>query len=148
MAFRKMPIAAIVTVTIVGLFLTLTITGVLGAPKRAVVNSINVGVYSDSSCRVNCTSIDWGNISPNGVVTKKIYVKNIGDSKVSLSMTTSNWSPIEAESLLELSWNLGRRSLAAGKVVPAVLTLSAASNLGSLTSFNFTISIVGVQREK
>ena len=143
-----MPIAAIVTVAIVGLFLTLTITGVLGAPKRTVVNSINVAVYSDSSCRVNCTSIDWGDISPDGVVTKKIYVKNTGTGRVSLTMTASNWSPSEAESLLELSWNLGRRSLAAGKVVPAVLTLSAASNLGSLTNFNFTISIVGTQRKK
>ena len=148
MAFRKMPIAAIVTVAILGLFLTLTITGVLGAPKRAVVNSINVVVYSDSSCKVNCTSLDWGNISPDGVVTKTIYVKNTGDSRVSLSLTASNWSPSRAESLLELSWNLGKRSIAAGKVVPAELTLSAASNLGSLASFNFTISIVGTQRKK
>lgn len=148
MARRKMPIAAIVTVATVGLFLTLTVTGVLGAPKRATVNSINVGVYSDSSCRVNCTSINWGNISPGAVVTKTVYVKNTGNNRVSLSMTESNWSPSGAESLLELSWNLGGRSLAAGKVVPAVLTLSAASNLGSLTSFNFTISIVGMQKKK
>jgi len=143
-----MPISAIVTVAIVGLFLTLTITGVLGAPKRAVVNSINVGVYSDSSCRVNCTSLDWGNISPGGVVTQTIYVKNTGDGRVSLSMSASNWSPSGAESLLELSWSLGRRSLAAGKVVPAVLTLSAASDLRSLTSFNCTISIAGTQIKK
>ena len=147
-AFRKMPIAAIVTIAITGLLLTLTITGVLGAPKRTAVNGINVGVYTDSNCRVNCTAIDWGNISPGDVVTKTVYVKNTGESRVSLSVTASNWSPSEAEPLFELSWSLGRRSLGAGKVVPATMTLSAASNLGSLSSFNFTINIVGTQKKK
>ena len=147
-AFRKMPAAAIITVAIAGLFLTLTITGVLGAPKRATVSAVNVGVYSDSKCEVNCSAIDWGNISPGEVITKTVYVKNTGDSRVSLSLAASIWNPIEAESLFELSWNLGRRSLGAGKAVPATLTLSAAPDLGSLSSFKFTISIVGTQKTK
>lgn len=144
-AFRKMPAAAI-TVAIVGLFLTITITGVLGAPKRATVSAINVSVYSDPKCKVNCSGIDWGNISPGEVITKTVYVKNTGDSRVSLSMTASSWTPIEAESLFKLSWNLGKRSLGAGKAVPATLTLSAAQNLGSLSTFKFTIIIVGTQK--
>ncbi len=148
MAIKKRKTAAISAVALVGLFLTLTVAGVLGAPKRARVAGINVGVFSDSKCRVICTGIDWGNISPGDVVSKTVYLKNTGESRVSLSFSTSNWSPIEAESMLKLTWNLGKRSLDVGKVVPAILTLSVASDLGSLASFKFAISIIGTQKSK
>ena len=147
MAIKKRT-AVISAVAVVGLFLTLSMVGVLGAPKQARVTGINVGVFSDSKCRVNCTAIDWGNISPGDVVTKTVYVKNTGEGRVSLSLSASNWSPSEAESVLKLTWNLGKRSLGVGKVVPAILTLTVASELGSLASFKFTISITGTQKLK
>lgn len=142
----KKQVAATLTVAIAGLLLTMIITGVLGAPKRATISGINVGVYSDPNCKVNCTGLDWGNISPGDVVTKTVYVKNTGDSRVSLDLTSSNWNPGEAESLFQLSWNLGKRALGTGKTAQATLTLSAAPDLGSLSSFKFTINIVGSQK--
>jgi len=148
MALRKMTTMAIITVAIVGLLLTLTTIGVLGTPRgTGRVSAINVGAYLDSGCTINCTSINWGNINPGSATTKTIYIKNSGDTRVTLSISTNNWNPKWARSLVTLSWNLSNYLLSAGEAVPATLTLAAASNTGSLTNFNFAIIITGTQQK-
>jgi len=148
MALRKMTTMAIITVAIVGLLLTLTTIGVLGTPRgTGRVSAINVGAYLDSGCTINCTSINWGNINPGSATTKTIYIKNSGDTRVTLSISTNNWNPKWARSLVTLSWNLSSYLLSAGEAVPATLTLAAASNTDSLTNFNFAIIITGTQQK-
>lgn len=148
MALRKVATLTIITVAIVVLLLTLATMGVLGIPRGSgSVSAVNVGVYSDLGCITGCTSINWGNIKPGSAVTKTIYVKNSGNTMVTLKMSTSSWNPRAAKSLVTLSWNLDNRLLSVGEVVPATLTLAAASNIGSLTNFNFVIIITGTQQK-
>jgi hypothetical protein len=147
MANRKMLMLAIIIVTIVCLLLTLATIGVLGAPRgTGKLSAINVALYSDSGCTVNCTFINWGNIYPGSVTHKTFYIKNTGNIAVTLSISTKNWSPRLANSLVTLSWNLNNYLLSAGKVVQATLTLTAASNTSSLTNFNFNVVIIGTQK--
>jgi len=147
MAHQKTATIAVITITVIGLFLALSTIGALGAPRGSGrVRAVNVGVYLDSDCTISCTSINWGNINPGSTVTKTIYIKNLGSTTLSLQLSTINWKPRKAMSLITLSWNLDNYQLSAGKTVPATLTLTAASNMGSLRDFSFVVVITGIQQ--
>jgi hypothetical protein len=148
MALRKTAAMALIVVMIfVGLFLALSTAGVLGKPRgTGQVSAVNVGVYLDSACTVNCSAITWGNINSGSAITKTVYIKNSGGTALVLKMATSTWNPKVSRSLIALSWNLDNYLLSAGETVPAILTLSAASNTGNLASFNFAIIITGTQQ--
>ena len=103
-ALRKTATMTIIAATMIGLFLMLSTIGVLGAPRGSgKVSAVNVGVYLDSSCTVNCTSIKWGTIDPGGAVAKTVYIKNLGSTLLALKMSTSNWDPRKAVSVITLS---------------------------------------------
>ncbi len=148
MAFRKTTMVAVILVAVVGLLLAVSTMGVLGAPRGSgKVQAVNVGVYSDSSCKVSCAVIEWGNIKPGGTVTQTVYVKNLGYSALSLKLSTGTWNPLKAAPLITLSWNVSSYyRLQVGQVVPVKLTLKAASNTGSLTDFSFSVVISGIQK--
>jgi hypothetical protein len=147
MAHQKIATITIITITVIGLFLALSTIGVLGTPRGSGrVRAVNVSVYLNPSCTVSCSSINWGNINPGSAVTKTIYIKNLGSTTLSLQLSTINWNPRKAMSLITLSWNLDNYRLSAGQAVPATLTLTAASNMGSLRDFSFVVVITGVQQ--
>ena len=82
---------------VVGSAVTLAVLNVQRAiPSSGLVVAINVGVYSDSACTLNLTSIDWGNVYPGGSVPRTIYVKNTGNAPITLSVTTTAWNPAVA----------------------------------------------------
>ena len=149
MITRRISVGALIAVVATGLFLTLLTSGLLMSSQTVqsggTVSSVNVGVYSDSGCTQNCTTIDWGPITPGNSATRTIYVKNTGTLPVTLSMTTGSWVPSNANTYLTLTWNQGGAVLAAGNSVTAILTLTASSSAGNLTSFSFNIIITGTQ---
>src|SRR3972149_2420723 len=140
MAMRKVSMSAIIAIVVTGLFLTMITAGVLTAnqtvPSGGTITAVNVGVYTDSACTVNATSIDWGTLSPTNTTTRTIYVKNTGTIPVTLSMTTANWVPSNANTYLTLTWNRANYALAAGSSVSATLTLAASASAGAITTFN------------
>jgi hypothetical protein len=66
MAMRKISMGAMIAVAVTGLFLTMLTAGVLTSSQTVqsggTITAVNVGVYSDSGCTQNCTSIDWGTL--------------------------------------------------------------------------------------
>jgi hypothetical protein len=147
MAMRKISTVAIIAIAVVGLALTLTTAGLLSVTQlvssSGIISTVNVGVYSDSACTQPLASIDWGTISPGSSVTRTIYVKNTGNTQVTLSMTTTNWNPTSANGPITLTWNRQGATLSAGASVAATLTLSASSSISSITTFSVTIVITG-----
>ena len=109
MAMRKLSIGATIAIAVTGLFLTLIAAGVLTSSQTVqssgTVTAVNVGVYSDIGCTQNCTSIDWGTLSPGNSTTRPIYVKNTGTIPITLSMTTTSWVPSNANTYLTVTWN-------------------------------------------
>ena len=146
---RKLSLGVVIAVAATGLLLTMVTSGVLVSSQTVTsagtISSINVGVYSDSACTVNCTSLDWGAVAPSASMTKTVYVKNTGSVPVTLSMATNTWTPSNANSYLVLSWNRANNVVAAGNSLPATLTLTASSAAGSITTFSFNIVITGTQ---
>ena len=149
MNLPKVSLGATIAIAITGLFLTMMTAGALNStqivPSGGTITAVNVGVYTNSACTNNCTSIDWGTLSPGGSTTKTIYVKNTGTIPVTLSMTTANWSPSNANNFLTITWNRGNYVLAPGSSVSTVLTLTASPSAGSITNFSFDIVITGTE---
>jgi hypothetical protein len=149
METRKIAIGTIIAITATGLFLTLLTTGLLMSSQTlqssGTVTAVNVGVYSDSGCTQNCTSINWGAIAPGNSSTRTIYIKNIGTIPMTLSMTIGSWVPSNANTYIGLSWNREGAVLSAGQSTSATLTLSASSSAGNITSFSFNIIITGTE---
>jgi hypothetical protein len=149
MEMRKLSTGTVIAVALTGLFLTMITAGALVASQTVqsggTITAVNVGVYSDSGCTQNCTSIDWGTLAPTNSTTRTIYVKNTGTIPVTLSMTTVNWVPSNANTYLALTWNRQNYALAAGSSVSATLTLTASASAGNITTFSFDIVITGTQ---
>jgi hypothetical protein len=109
------------------------------------INTINVEAYSDSACTQPLTALNVGNVNPGSTITEIIYIKNTGSIPVTLTMATSGWSPTGANTYLTLSWNRQNEFLDAGDSVSATLTLTVASNTGSLITFSCSVTITGTE---
>ena len=140
----KMALATAVT----GLILTMTVSGLLMASQKigntGNVMAVGVGVYWNSACTSNVTSIDWASLEPGASGNTTVYIKNKGNTRMMLNMTTSNWS-MGAYGKITLSWNREGYLLDPSSVVQAVLTLSVSSTISGVTSFSFDITITGTE---
>ncbi len=151
MAMRKISTGAIIAIALVGLVLTVTTTGLLTYTQSVYstgtvdVTAVNVGVYSDAGCTLSLTSISWGTISPGNSVTQTIYVKNTGNTAITLSMATSNWNPTAANGPISVSWNRQSQVLSAGSSIAATLTLNVSSSTSGITTFSVSIVVTGTQ---
>ena len=150
MAMRKISTGTIIATVATGLFLTLLTSGLLMSyqtvPSQGAVAAVNVGVYSDTECTQNCTSLNWGTIMPGSQINRMVYVKNIGNVPMTITMATESWLPTNASSLINLNWNRQDTTLNVNQSVEATLTLAAAASAeGNLTDFSFDIIITGTE---
>jgi hypothetical protein len=147
MAMRKVSTGAILAIVAVGLVLAVTTAGLLSVsqtvPSSGTVTAVNVGVYSDSGCQTALTSIDRGTTAPGGSATRTIYVKNTGNTQITLNMTTNSWNPAGANGPISLSWNRESTVLSAGSSTSATLTLTVSSSISGITTFSVNIVITG-----
>ena len=159
MAMRKISTGAILAIVVVGLVLAVTTAGLLSVsqtvpstgtvtvptptPTPTPITTVDVGVYSDSACNLPLTSIDWGTISPGGSVTRTIYVKNTGNTQITLSMTKTNWNPPNADGLITITWDKESTILTTNAVATATLTLSVSPSISGITTFSVNIVITG-----
>lgn len=138
--------------TILGFILISTITGIgvsglLSASKTlsssGSIKAINVGVYDDLGCTQPTSSIDWGTPEPGDVVTKTVYVKNLGNAEMTLHVATTNWTPTVASNYLTVSWDRESTILSPDEVVEAIITLNVSSSITGIDTFSFQIIIEG-----
>ena len=132
-----------------GIILTATVLGLLSdsatLPLNGTINTVNVEAYSDSACTQPVTSLNMGNVSPDSTVTQTIYIKNSGSIPITLTMIADDWNPASAGSYLTLTWNRQNYVLDADDSISATLTLTVASDTGSLTTFSCAITITGTE---
>jgi archaellum component FlaG (FlaF/FlaG flagellin family) len=133
-------IAAVATTTLT--YAAITVTQDVNS-SGTITTSPNIGVYSDSACHNNLTSIDWGSVAAGENVSQTIYVKNTGTGIMTLSLTVSGWTPSGADTYLTISWDQQGTQLSAGQSVAATITLSASASTVGITSFGNSIAITG-----
>lgn len=111
--------------------------------STGVIKAINVGVFSDSGCTQTLASIDWGMIEPGGSASKTVYVKNIGNAVMTLTLSTSGWVPANAGSYITITWNKQSANLTPNEVTAALITLTVSNTITGITDFSMNIIIQG-----
>jgi len=149
MASKMLFPLALIVIIIALPILTLTSTGLLSVnlllPASGDVTAINVGVYSNSACTNELTSVDWGTVSPGNSEEMTIYLKNTGNAQITLSVTTNNWAPASADGPITFSWNRENAKLNPDQVISATLTLSISEGIVGISHFSFGIVITGTE---
>lgn len=149
---KQMPISKNITLVIALVVVASALTAITFAtlnPSQSipssgtVTTSPSLGVYSDSGCTLNMTSISWGSVAAGDSVTQTFYVKNIGTGTMTLGLAISNWSPSNAGTYLTVSWNQQGTQLTAGESTAATITLTVSSTVSGFSSFSNTIAITG-----
>jgi hypothetical protein len=111
--------------------------------STGTIETIGVGVYTDTQCSCPMTSLQWGKLEPGGSQTVTCYIRNEGNLPSTLSMYTSNWNPSNSDTYLSLSWDYGGQLIEPGKSTQVTFTLSVDANIEGITDFSFDITIVG-----
>jgi len=151
METQKFNIATIFAIALTAMVITALAATSLTAYHRTLnygsVKAAKVGVYSDKDCKNNLTSIDWGVLEPGANITKIIWIKNIGNTNITLDMRTEDWNPTNAGDYIKLNWNCTGRVLSVDQIISAALTLNVleAVKEAKITEFSFYIIIIGTE---
>lgn len=137
--------AVFATMCIILVVILGTIIGSSGSSRTVVyansIRGVGIGIYWDQNCTNRTLSLDWGLIEPGSNSTVMVYVRNDGDSAVSLWMATSNWTPSVALGYMTLIWNYPGGILSADEVIPIELILNVSPTINGITDFSFDIVI-------
>jgi hypothetical protein len=107
------------------------------------LQTVGVEVYTDASLTGKVTLISWGTLSPGTQSSFSIYIRNEGNTPVTLSQSVSNWNPSNAATYLTLAWNYTGQTLGAGQGMQVTLTLAVSTSISGITDFSFGINVVG-----
>ncbi|MEM1564005.1 MAG: hypothetical protein QW161_04960 [Candidatus Bathyarchaeia archaeon] len=151
METQKLNATVILATALTTIIMTALVSGLLTTSQKVqntggVRTTIGLGVYSDSTCTNPLTSISWGEVIPGQNYSRPIYLKNLGNIRVKLSMTTGNWTPSSASSYLTLTWNRENYVLNVSASIGATLIL-AVSPTAQGGSFSFNIYITAVENQ-
>ena len=141
----------IIVLTVISVALSLTTYATLSLNKSllsggSVKVTPGLGVYADSACTIPLTSISWGNVTPGTSVTQTMYVENTGKgASLSLSLSTSNWSPPNANGPIAISWNQEGTRLSPGQSISVAITATILQTIVDISNFNVQIVVTGTE---
>ena len=104
---------------------------------------IGVGIYWDAGFTNRTTTIDWGMLEPSTQKSFSVYIRNEGNSAITLSKSTSNWSPSAASTVMTLAWNYNSQTINAGASIQVTFTLTVSANTAGISTFSVDITIIG-----
>jgi len=107
------------------------------------ITSINVAIFSDSACTTPVNALSWGIISPGTSASRTVYVKNTGNSQLTLNMRTDGWVPAGANNSISVTWNKENAQLNADQSTAANLTLTVSPSISGILNFSVNIIISG-----
>ena len=109
--------------------------------STGTISTVGCSVYSNAAGTNQMTSIAWGTLTPGQVAPQMMYIKNTGNTPVTLVLSTSNYVPANAEQYLTLSWNYTGAAIASGQIIPVQTSLSVSSSISGINNFSFDITI-------
>ena len=105
--------------------------------------AIGIGVYWDEELTHEVNALDWGYLAPGSSKSFTVYISNQGALPLTLSISTSNWTPSTASNYMTFTWSYNGQKIEAGTTVPVTLTLAVSGNISGISNFNFDITAVG-----
>jgi hypothetical protein len=139
----------LITVTVSSLMTTQVLSA--GQTSKTLSNTGNIGtlqavgveIYTDASLTRKATSISWGTLSPGTQRTFSIYIRNEGNTLITLRQSVSDWNPSNAAAYMTLTWNYAGQTLGIGQGMQITLTLTVSTSISGINDFSFDIIIVG-----
>jgi len=121
----------------------------LVSTKGNLYNPPNIAIYQDSNCTSPVYQVDWGSLEPGMTRDTTMYIRNIGEGKVELSLDATNWRPANISNYLNLTWSYSGAAVFPSETVKVTLTLSSSSSpdfteylvAHDVREFNFDIII-------
>ena len=110
-------------------------------PNSASIKGVGVGIYWDSACTNQTSSINWGMLESGTNKTVKIYVRNEGNTLVTLSKTLQNWNPLTTSNYVTLNWDYSGQTLSVNQVLRVNLTIAVSSTVSGINNLTFDIMI-------
>ena len=117
---------------------TLSSTGAI-----QIQTSAGIGIYSNSQCNSQLSSMTWGTLEPGAAQNIVCYIKNEGTMPTILSMQTSDWTPSTASDYLSLTWDYSELAIDPGVVVQITFMLNVSPDVTGITNFSFDVIIIG-----
>jgi len=111
------------------------------AKKVGEIKEIGIGVYSDSSCSSPVPCVDWGDIAPGLSKNITVFVRNEGNTSVTLFMYASNWNPSEADDFVHLTWNYTGEIMEESHVLPVTFSLHVDAGIKGISTVIFDANI-------
>ncbi|HVP92555.1 MAG TPA: dockerin type I domain-containing protein [Acidobacteriota bacterium] len=105
------------------------------------VSSPSLGVYWDVKATSPISAINWGNVTIGLEKDVTVFVKNLGQSALILSFTTSAWNPSTVYPNMYLCWNYNLQQVQPGSIVKVILKLFATPRVNSVKSFSFNLYV-------
>ncbi|KON32500.1 hypothetical protein AC477_02945 [miscellaneous Crenarchaeota group-1 archaeon SG8-32-1] len=104
--------------------------------------SPGIGIYLNSQATAPLTSLNWGTLEPGQNQNITMYIKNEGNTPVTLSLQTSNWTPTSAQNYLSLTWNYNDLPISPNQTRQVTITLNVDPDITGITNFSFDITIL------
>jgi len=136
------------------LFLTLTLIASISESRSSLVEEsgpvvkevgevveIGIGVYWDSGCSSPVSFVDWGNIAPGSSKNITVFVRNEGNTSVTLFIYTSNWNPSEAADFVHLTWNYTGEIIEESHVLPVTFSLHVDAGIKGISTVAFDANL-------
>ncbi len=105
--------------------------------------AVGIGVYWDEQSTRSVNALDWGSLAPGSSKSFTVYISNEGALPLTLSLSTSDWSPTAASTYMTLTWDYNGRTLKADTTIPVTITLTVSTDISGINTFNFDITAVG-----
>jgi hypothetical protein len=110
------------------------------------IKGIGTGIYWDQGCTNKTLSLKWGQLEAGSSNNLTVYVRNEGNSAVSLLLSTSNWVPSTTSRYMTLNWSYANQVLKTNEVIPIELTLTISPKIEGTSDFSYvtTVTAIGV----
>lgn len=132
-----------VVAMLVVLYLAVNVTRITETSISETIVSSQGGVYVSHDLAVDRISIDWGLLYVGDNTTEVVQITNTGNAPQTLGLTTRNWSSVEAQTFLTLTWNYSGIELQPSGMLSVALTLSVSPSIENVTDFAFDIVVSG-----
>ncbi len=111
--------------------------------NSATLYSIGVGAFSDTACTQNLTELNWGTIYAGDNKTLSFFLRNEGNTNITLSFTYGNWTPAQAVDIFTLQWSYSGVVLGPNSVYGLSFTLCSVYKAQiDFTEFHFEAVIM------
>lgn len=107
------------------------------------IKGVAIGVYWDLECTNVTSSLTFGMLEPGSSKTFTLYLKNEGNSALTLNMTSKNWNPANATDYMTLTWNREGQLISLDEVLNFTITLSVSEDITGISTYSFDIVISG-----